>query len=99
MASAGDRPLTALVSEVGSGSWSSNAALYRFVWVVKRRCLSESALHAVHGRAALALWICGLDLRNFREDGSRVASNDDEGMLDWIVLSVRRGWTPKEVLV
>ena len=58
----------------------------------------QSALHAVLGRAPLALWINGLDLRDFRESGSRVASIDDEGMLDWIVLSVRRGWTPKEVL-
>jgi len=60
--------------------------------------LSQSALHAVPGRAALALWIRGLDLRDFRESGSRVASIDDEGMLDWIVLFVRRGWTPMEVL-
>jgi len=39
-----------------------------------------------------------LDLRDFRESGSRVASSDDEGMPDLIVLSVRRGWTPREVL-
>jgi len=73
--------------------------LYRFVWVVKRRYLSQSALHAVPGRAALALWISELDLRDFRESESRVASIDDEGMMDWIVLSVRRGWTPEEVLM
>ena len=98
LASTGECPLPALISEIGPGSWSSNAALYRFVWVVKRQCLSKSALHAVHGRAALALWISELDLRDFRVSGSRVASNDNEGMLGWIVMSVRRGWTPKEVL-
>ena len=98
MTSAGDCPLPALVSEIGPRSWSSSAALYRFVWVVKHKCLSQSALHAVPGRAALVLWISGLVLRDFRECGSRVASIDDEGMLDWIMLSVRRGWTPKEVL-
>ncbi len=60
--------------------------------------MSQSALHANLGRVALALWISGLDLRDFRESGSRVASNDDKGRLVWIALSVRRGWTPKEVL-
>ena len=68
-----------------------------FHFSVKRQCLSQAVLHAVPGRTALALWIRGLDLRDFREIDSRVTSND-EGMLDWIVLSVRRGWTPKEVL-
>jgi len=98
MASASDCSLPALVSEFGPGSRASSAALYRFVWDVKRQCLSQSALHAVLGRAALALWISGLYLRDFRERGSRVASGDDEGMLERIELSVRRGWTPKEVL-
>ena len=98
MGSACDCPLPVLVSEVGHGSWSSSAALYRFVWVVKRQCLPKVVLQAVHGRATLASWISGLDLPDFRESGSCVASRDDEGMLDWIVLSVRRGWTPREVL-
>ena len=98
MGLAGDCPLPVLVSEVGLGCWTASAALYRFVWAVKRMCLSKIVLHAVPGRAALALWISGLDLHDFRESGSCVASRDDEGMLDWIVLSVRRGWTPKEVL-
>ena len=98
MTSAGDCPLPRVITEDGPGSWSSSVALYRFVWVVRRDCLSQSALHAVPGRAALALWIGGLDLRDFRESGSRVASNGDDGMMDLIVLSVRRAWTPKEVL-
>jgi hypothetical protein len=98
MSSAGDCPLPPLITVDGPGSWSSSAALYRFVWVVKRDCMSQTALHAVPDRAALALWIVGLDLRDFTESGSRVGSPGDEGMLDWIVVSVRRGWTPKEVL-
>ena len=98
MGSASDCPLPVLVSEVGHGSWSSSAALYRFVSALKRQCLSIAILQAVPGRAALASWISGLDLPDFRESGSCVASRDDEGMLDWIGLSVRRGWTPKEVL-
>jgi len=82
MASAGDRPFLVLGKKVGPGSWASSASLYRFVWVAERRCMSQSALHAVPGRAALALWISGLDLRDFRESGPRVASSDGEGMLD-----------------
>ena len=66
---------------------------------MKRSCLSYSALHAVHGRPALALWIHGLNLRDFREDGSPSALSGDERMLEWIVLSVRSGWTPREVLL
>ena len=82
MASAGESPLPHLIAEDDPGSWSSSVALYRLVWVVKRDCLSHSALHAVHGRAALALWIGGLELRDFKENGSSVASPGDEGMLD-----------------
>ena len=93
-----DCPLPFTVTEVGPGSWASSAALYRFVWAVRRQCLSESVLNAVPGRAALALWISGLDLPEFGGSGSCVASRDDERLLDWVVLSVRRGWTPKGVL-
>ena len=98
MASAGESPLPHLMTEDDPGSWSSNAALYRFVWAGKRDCLTQSALHAVPGRAALALWIGGLELRDYKENGSSVASPGDEGMLDWIVVYVRRGEPPKEVL-
>ena len=90
MGSAGGFLLPDLVSDVGHGSWTSSAALYRFVWAVKRHCLLETVLHAVLGRAALASWIGGMDLRDFRESRSRVANIDDERLLD-IVVSVRRG--------
>ena len=98
MSSEGDCPFTHQVTE-DPGSWSSSVALYRFVWAVRRGCLSRTVLHAVPGRAALALWIVGLDLRDFTESESNVGSPGDDGMLDWIVVSVRRGWTPKEVLL
>jgi len=87
------------VIEDGPGSWSSSAALYRFVWAVKRGCLSRTALQADPGRAALVVWIDRLELREFMERGSNVGSPGDEGMLDWVVVSVRKGWTPKEVLL
>jgi hypothetical protein len=45
------------------------------------------------------MWISGLDLREFIESGSPGAPTGDERMLDWIVLSVRSGWTPKEFLL
>jgi len=51
------------------------------------------------GRPALALWIGGLDLRDFREGGSPGAPSGDKRMLDLIGLSMRSGWTPKEVLM
>ena len=82
MTSAGDLSLPAPISEVVPESWSSSAALCRFVWAINRHCLSPAALRAVPRRAALALWIIGLDLRDFREIGSLGASSDDEGVLD-----------------
>ena len=99
MSSVGDCSFPHHITEDGPGSWSSSAAMYRFVWAVKRGCLSRTALHAVPGRAAIALWIVGLDLRDFMGSGSNGGSPGDEGMLDWIVVFVRREWTPKEVLL
>ena len=61
--------------------------------------MSHTALLAVHGREALALWIVELELRDFSDIGSNVFSSGDEDMLDWIVASVRKGWTPREVLL
>ena len=98
MSSASGLPLSVIVSEAGGGSWASSNYLYRFVWTVKRSFLSCSAHHAVPGRAALALWIGGLDHRDFIEGGSLGALSGDERMMDRILLSVRSGWTPREVL-
>ncbi len=51
---------------VRRGSWTSSASLYRFVWAVKRCCLSPSILQAAPRWAALAMW---LDEMVFREFG------------------------------
>jgi hypothetical protein len=65
--------------------------------------LSSSALRAVIGRAALAIWLGGLELRDFGVSLDSLeppgAPNVDEMMLDWIVTSVKCGWTPREVLL
>ena len=66
---------------------------------MKRYCLSSSVLQAVPGRAALAALLGGLDLRDFGEGESPDAPSGDERMLDCIVLSVKSGWTPREVLL
>ena len=81
MSSAKDRPLSPSDAENGPGPWTSSAALYRFVWAVKRDCMSQTALLAVPGRASLALWIGGLDLRDFTESGCIIGSPGDEVML------------------
>ena len=91
MGSSGDCPLPVPIVEVGPGSLTSSTALYRFVWVARRLCLFEAALHVVPGRAALALWIGGLEISEFGESGFCVTTSGDERMLDWIMLSVRHG--------
>ena len=87
------------VAEVDRGSWPSISSLYRFVWAVKRCCLSSSVFQSVSGRYALAMWLGGLDLRDFGEGESLNAPIGDERMLGWIVLSVKSIWTPTEVLL
>ena len=51
----------------------------------------------------MAIWVGGLELREFRVGAETVESPDapnvDERMLDWIVVSVERGWTAREVLI
>ena len=101
MSSAGGLPLPAHVAKADRGSWTSGAPLYSFVWAAKRCCLSSSVLQAVPDRAALAMWLGGMYLRDFGEGQSPGAPSGDERMLDSIVLSVKSGWTytPKEVLL
>ena len=53
--------------------------------------LSSSVLQAVPDRAALAVWICKLDLCDLGEGDSPDVPSAYEGMLDWIVLSVKSG--------
>ena len=65
--------------------------------------MSSSVLRVVLGRAAMAIWLGGLELREFgvglESLESPGALNSNERMLDWIVTSVKRGWTPREVLL
>jgi len=87
------------ISEDVMGSWTPCASLDRFAWVVKRRGISSSALQAVLGRAALSIWLSKTGIRVGREGVSSGPPSSDEEMLDWLVLSVESGWTPREVLL
>ena len=53
----------------------------------------------VPGRAALAVWLGKLDLCDLGEGDSPDVPGADERMMNWIVLSVKSGWTPGEVLL
>ena len=75
-------PLLVLVGHDVRSSWTSCASLHRFVWAVKRCGLSSSALQAVPGRAALAVWLGKLDLRSWGEEDSPGVPIADEEMLD-----------------
>jgi hypothetical protein len=99
MSSAGGLSLPVHVAKSDQGSWTSGVSLYKVIWAVKRCCMSSSVLHAVPGRAALAMRLGGLDLRDLGEGGSLGAPSGDERIQDWIVLSVRSGWTPNKVLL
>ena len=61
--------------------------------------MSSSVLQAVPGWAALAVWLGILDLCDFGEGDSPDVPSADKRMLVWIVLSVKSGWTPREVLL
>ena len=50
-------------------------------------------------RAALAVWLRKLDLSAPRDGGGLPPPSADEAMLDWLVSSVRLGWTPREVMI
>ena len=103
MTTVGGLPLQVHVAEVDRGSRTSIVTLYRFVWAVRRCCLSSSVLRAVPGGAALAIWLGGLELHEFGVGlgslESPGAPTIDERMLDWIVTSVKSVWTPREVLL
>jgi hypothetical protein len=47
----------------------------------------------------LAIWIRKLDISVIGSEGGAPVSSEDEEMLDGLVVSVRRGWTPKEVMI
>jgi len=99
MSPAGVLPLPVQVTKVDRGSWTSGVSLYIIRWAVKRCCLPYSILRVVPDRAALAVWLGGLDLCDFGAGESPGAPSADERMLDWIVSSVKSGWTPREVIL
>ena len=86
----------------GSGPrvpWISSIALYRFVWAVQLGDGIGSDPRLECCRAALAVWIRKLEMSVNGSEGESPASSADEAMLDWLVVSVRSGWIPMEVLV
>ena len=81
------------------GSWTASLALTRFVWAVQHGDVVGDGVRGSCSRAALAVWIRKLHISSPRgEDGPTSVSVDD-AMLDWLVSSVRCGWTSCEVLI
>ena len=92
-----DLPLVA-----GSGprvTWAYSIALSRFVWAVQLGAGVGSGPRVECCRAALAVWIRKLDISASGSEGGAPASSAAEAMLDWLVVFVRSGWTPKEVML
>ena len=87
------------VSEVGSrGSWTDSLAITRFVWAVQHGAVVGDGVRGSCSRAALAVWIRKLQISSPRGGDVSISSSVDDVMLDWLVSSVRCGWTPIEVL-
>ncbi len=76
--------------------WSSSNSLARFVWAF--RLGSGLGPCTECDRAALAVWFRKLDLSVSRDEKELPPLSADEAMLDWLVSSVRLGWTTREVL-
>ncbi len=49
-------------------------------------------------RAALAVWVRKLHITSPIGDEISYSPIADEALLDWLVTSVRGGWTPRDVL-
>jgi len=81
------------------GSWTTSLALTRFVWVVQHGVVVGDGLRGRCSRAALAVWIRKLHISSPRMGDVPTSSSVDDAMLDWLVSSVRCGWTPCEVLI
>jgi len=77
-------------------AWTSSVSLTRFVWVIQHG--SGLGPRAECSRAALAVWLRKLDLSTSRAEDDPSPPSAEESMLDWLVASVRLGWTPREVL-
>ena len=78
---------------------TSSVTLTRFVWANHYGVGVGDGPRVSCSRAALAVWIRKLKVVSPRGADVTTSSNADEAMLDWLVTSVRFGWTPREVLV
>ena len=78
-------------------AWTSSVSLTGFVWAVHHG--SGVGPRAECSRAALSVLIRKLDVSTTRAENGSASDNTNESMLDWLVTSVRLGWTPREVLV
>ncbi len=86
----------------GSGPrvpWTSSIALSRFVWAVHLGSGVCSGPRLECSRAALSVWKRKMDISANECETGAPAPRADEALLDCLVVSVRRGWTPMEVLV
>jgi len=78
-------------------AWTSSISIARFMWAVQYG--SGLGPRAECDRAALAIWLRKLNLSASRAENDLSLLSADEAMLDWLVTSVRLGWTPREVLI
>jgi len=88
--------------EPGDGrrwSWTASVALTRFVWAVQHGAVVGDGPRGSCNRATLAVWIRKLHVTSPRGDEVPSSPSVDDAMLDWLVSSVRCGWTPCEVLI
>ena len=78
--------------------WTSSISLHRFVWALHLDAGLGSSPRLECRRAALAVWLHKLDISVNGSESGAPASSPDEEMLDWLVVSVRSGWTPRAVM-
>ena len=93
-----------LSCSAGSGdgrrvAWTCAVALTRFVWAVQYGAGVGDAPRVSCSRATLAVWIRKPKAVVPRGVDGPTSPSADESMLDWLVIFVRFGWTPREVLV
>jgi len=95
MSLAGDLPLSGRAAESIRVSWTSCVNLHKSAWAMAHDGLPSSALQALPGRTALAVWWSKLDIRVCGEGSSLDVPSVDEGMLRSLVLSVGTGGPPR----
>ena len=81
------------------GSWTASVSLTGFVWVVQHGVVVGGGPRGSCSHVALAVWIRELRISSPRGDEVPFSLSVGDAMLDWLVSSVRCGWTPCEVLI